>query len=911
MLGRLSRWLGVDRRSLPWRYLAEAALVAALVWTAAWFGLNRHFDERAYDTFSMLKIRFSEHRPSVVLLEIGGEAGMSAVDWGSTWEELSRLGARAWAVSLGASIDQRTRQAFAGDGSVGELPLALGLRPVRDPIEPSRLLAPAGAAELSDELLAWSALSGPVGRCQPTDLAIDGRALPTFAWAVAGRLGVGVAPAATRTSGLQSSAGCFLINFGAGLGSLPMVTLERLTSGTVSSSLFEGRVVVVGEAERDALGGVLTPAGGHGATMSLMEYQGHAVDTLLAQRSPGTLSDTWFAVLLGLVALSVQWLRTRGALRWLVWWCLGLGALFVAVNVVTFWFFNIFTPLAAPLATIALLLGGATRSQLLVADQSARQLLRGSVTRMRSRLYPGSFYLVDDPWTQISELVSHLFELERMIFLENVPGDHRVREVHAVGCGIDDIGERRRDYLRSPYRDAIRRNGPLRLDSSYLKGHRAGEIQYLVPLRFGHEVLGFWALGVPARVADAIDFDSLLFRFADQVGELLYHRQRMQKAAVDGPSTGVRQQGQEDTYRTLQWVSMMLERRLARMESLLHGLGTMVVVYDLFGRVLTTTSYMRSRLAGQDLHVHNLSALELLIELLKVDKDVARAHLRASVVEGRVVNFRMPMAADRREMLRLAPIRLADESAGADDGGPIGIVGVALELEDLSASTAVVEMKDRLCRDLGDRLRGELAAVELGLDQIGRGQLPAEDTERLTRLVSQRVDLLRRLVDESLPYLRAPFDELFDQPFPLALDAHLSRIIEDVRVEAGLRKVELHSYLDASTSKVLASPVALAEGVKSILALLLDDAQEGDSIRVSVDETRGETRIHFDGLGYGQPTDRLEEIIEGHWSSSHAWEKQLADFAGQVDRWGGSLQVAGQLGVGTEIDLRLCRLQTL
>lgn len=92
-------------------------------------------------------------------------------------------------------------------------------------------------------------------------------------------------------------------------------------------------------------------------------------------------------------------------------------------------------------------------------------------------------------------MVRQSLDLGWLIFLERPPGQHHVREIAALNCQFADIDERRRDYRRAPYSDAIAENRLIRLRRLFLKLD-PGMDQYMTPLTFGGEVLGFWAMGI-------------------------------------------------------------------------------------------------------------------------------------------------------------------------------------------------------------------------------------------------------------------------------------------------------------------------------------------------------------------------------------------------------------------------------
>ena len=161
------------------------------------------------------------------------------------------------------------------------------------------------------------------------------------------------------------------------------------------------------------------------------------------------------------------------------------------------------------------------RFKLMRDDQEMRRIVLQQMARLQEYILPPDFYELDEHWAQVISFIDQTLNLNRVIFLEKVKGDHRVREVQALRCSLQDIDERRRDYERVPYSDAIAEGGPVRLERRlFFKGPGDGSAeQYLVPLVFGGEVQGFWAFDVdPAVVRSSLRFLGKRERYVGQIG---------------------------------------------------------------------------------------------------------------------------------------------------------------------------------------------------------------------------------------------------------------------------------------------------------------------------------------------------------------------------------------------------------
>ena len=159
--------------------------------------------------------------------------------------------------------------------------------------------------------------------------------------------------------------------------------------------------------------------------------------------------------------------------------------------------------------------------------------------RMFGRYLPKSIIESDSPWDAIIKLTLQQLSLEKSIFLSRIEGDHRLEELHAVNCHLSDIKELRRDYERSPYSDAIKELGVIVISRPFFSDIQSHEVQYIAPLMYAGDIRGFWALTiVQDEQFNEAAFKRNVNRFANQIGELLYHY-RMFKHPKSSPKTNL------------------------------------------------------------------------------------------------------------------------------------------------------------------------------------------------------------------------------------------------------------------------------------------------------------------------------------------------------------------------------------
>ncbi len=296
----------------------------------------------------------------------------------------------------------------------------------------------------------------------------------------------------------------FRINFTGGEDRLPKLSLDRVVDGGLISELVAGRVVVIGELNPPQNAWLYTPLSRGNSMMPAAHYHAFALDTLISNRvieivnQPATL--VILVLIAGLLIFFYQWMSVRMS----VWATISALAFYFLGT----WFFlhilEIWLPLAQILTVQCLLAFIVIRQRAIREEQVMRKMLLDLSGKLKDKAFPTSFYRAPDPWGPIITMVNQILNLNRVIFLERVEGDHRLREIRALNCSVDDIDERRRDYERTPYSTAISEDRPIQVPRNYLKAVDETEFQFLAPLIYAGDVLGFWAFGIDPEKFQAI-----------------------------------------------------------------------------------------------------------------------------------------------------------------------------------------------------------------------------------------------------------------------------------------------------------------------------------------------------------------------------------------------------------------------
>jgi signal transduction histidine kinase len=747
-----------------------------------------------------------------------------------------------------------------------------------------------------------------LARSQFRTFRLGGAQYPALETAVAAQHQAGILPFTKDT---------YLVNFRGGPGSLPRINAERILAGELVPELVAGRTVLIGAGADDLTPGVYTPTSG-AQFMSVLEYQGHALDTLLTGRVFSE-AGRWVTLFLffcvaGGSLVVYEWPALRSLLgRMLIPFVACIGLALVALFLLRLWL-----PLAGLFFVQILTTLVSASYRAIIANRALDTIVFLLSASLRDRLR-STTALATDPWAQVVSMLQQTLDLKRMVFLDRIEGHHHVREVYTFNCSFADIDEQRRDYRRAPYSTALAARAPIRLDSAerhYLKtteAETASEDQYMVPLIFRDHLYGFWAFGVDRTKAATIrGFTEVITAYSEQIGKLFHLRQQ---AEQEQQSTGWRwrarlfkQQPREESYKALDHIVNRMEGRLTQLETLLRDLHTATMVYDLLGAPLEVNLRMHELLKDEAIAPHELTIVEFIARLTHKDVDSARQALRNAVIEGHELALPVMLSKDREYyVLNVRPLRLREGSELREGPTPFGVSGIVCELVDRTSLTRLYEIKTQVVDRLATQLRTDLATIELSSSLLADGSLPEEDRTQMMDVIQGKVQQSLDLLSECQQYLTSDVYLETVETFPVNVQNVLAEVVETLRPQAEERGIRWEINQPQLMSAVFASPIKIEQVLSVILAILLRDTADRTAIGVKAVENENGIVYVFSNSGFGMPNDHFQEYLSGNGHGAAEELKSFREAIAWVKEWGGTLEAESHVGEGTRATLQLRR----
>lgn len=742
-------------------------------------------------------------------------------------------------------------------------------------------------------------------RTQFYNASVDKHILPALEYLAAQRA-LGKAMMLTRSD--------YHINFIGGTARIPKVQLDQAVAGHLISELLTGRTVLVGIYGLEPLASYFTPLSTDTEQTSDVLYHAFALDTLLDERAIRKLPE-WILLLIiiGITLATLifcQSLAFQQTLIVSVGLTGGYGLLCWLMLQHLFLWIPLFELILAQWLTFAVV----WRYREAQENQALDSTLFNLSVNLQEKAFPVSFYSAQDPWDAVCVMINESLQLNRMIFLERVRNDHRLKEIKAFKCSINDVLEPRRDYERTPYSTVIQEHKPLLLDNPYLKPLAIEEQQYLAPLIFAGDVLGFWAFTIePRTMLSPAKFLVLTHAYMTQISEILYYRQEWQKRVARENNklwTYLNLSMGAKSYSMLNKSVTLLDRRISELQQVFNSMNTGGVLYDLFGRVLLLNKHMEALALSENLKLYNMTALDFIITVTGYDATSARNIMQRTIFDRETISI--PIAhfkANRDYILYIQPLTLQDYKQPLNDSPPVfQIVGILCELEDITELKAIYRLKERMFERFSFQLRNDLATMVAALSIV-------EDTHTSPEEKTLALSRIQGKIEETLVMLNSVNEQMNIEieslasslgRYPINGQETIKKATADLNGYAALRAIKLHLKMPTLLSLVFASPTELYSVLHTVLTAMIDDTFEGATVWINIEETKEWVHYHFRNDGIGIANNKLQQLNENSLSTS-AENLKMDEVIRCVKYWEGLIEFSSQMGKGSTVILSLKR----
>jgi PAS domain-containing protein len=532
-------------------------------------------------------------------------------------------------------------------------------------------------------------------------------------------------------------------------------------------------------------------------------------------------------------------------------------------------------------------------------------------TRLNSKVQPTSFYSSKTPWQDLHSLINQQLNLHRSIFLEKVGTGHRIQEIDALNCRVDDIQERRRDFERKPYSEAIETLCPVEMDD-YFKNSAESEKEFMLPLMFAGDVLGFWAVTViPDKHWNQAIFEKHVQSFSKEISELLFHRKQLLKQQKSDSNIWRRfftLKFAQAEYEALDISVSHLEKRFDSLQNIFDGMSSASALFDMFGQILHTNNRMEQIANAMSLPIYQLTAHDLILQLTELDTHQIKNILLSTTLKDEWIDIPINTDAFGAEyLLRIRAIRVVQSQDKHSSG--MMTQGLLFEFVEITDVQRIIGIKEELFGQYFHQMRNNLSTMNLFCRQVQK-QLPDDKQQFIQELQNclKEATAINQNIEEKLEQ-----QSILDHAVPLNAIVEYEKVKKEFSETIQQKRLQFDEDVPMILSLVLAERYQLKSLFKLIFKLLIDDCVNNNgAVSVKVKDTMiGEKRViqmYFKNTGYGLPQEQLNSLLETkptQFIESEDTLEQIILLSHQIRRFDLEVNIKSKMGEGYDLIVSL------
>jgi len=692
----------------------------------------------------------------------------------------------------------------------------------------------------------------------------------------------------------------YFINFLGGAGRLPTVGSQRVLDGGLVKRLVKDKVVLIG-VKTPLMQNMLSPLG----LMPYANYQAFALTTLI-NKNAITIAPKWiviFLVMTLVLVMLIAVLRIPDRLQLIAisgFIFLTLISGYSSLLLFQYWIMPGYLLITTFSILMALLFLRNRQNQ-----QALKQMALSSAARIESHWLSESVNSSEVQWNHISNMVTQTLSLERTIFLERVKNDHRVHEIKSLNCSIDDVSEMRRDYQRTPYTTAIEHGGAIKLTRAFIEGTADDEDHYLMPLSYAGDIQGFWAFTIKQNAdLDETKLIDAVEQFAIQIAELLYHWSEWGRNQKTQSSTAIKilqMKFEENSYDSINHSINFLTTRLSVMESLMDGLETLAILYDLFGRVVHVNKAMTHMLTEINLMPYSMTAVDLITNLSGCSMIEAKNYLSYLILEQDSINIPVKNKGVKTGYMMSIRALKNDVDVDMDDieNGmkPFEMIGILCELIDISQLRELYSQKEKIVQHMSGWLKNDLSSISMACDLAQDPRLTPDKQTELMQLIKRKTAELANNFEQVNYIVQQDLITKVTSHYPVDYIDSLHTAIKTSQ-DSQSKKIKIQPLIPYCSPLVMAAPKELRLVFSAILNVLINDAVEESELDIDIMCGKDKVVFEFKNEGFGIPQDQLDHYLTTS-DISLSNEFHSLQLAGQyIQNWDSELIAKSEIGEG-------------
>jgi signal transduction histidine kinase len=247
------------------------------------------------------------------------------------------------------------------------------------------------------------------------------------------------------------------------------------------------------------------------------------------------------------------------------------------------------------------------------------------------------------------------------------------------------------------------------------------------------------------------------------------------------------------------------------------------------------------------------------------------------------------------------------------------IMGAVTVFQDISYLKELDKMKSEFIAMVTHELRAPIAAVEQQLTVI-LNKMAGEVTEKQEQLLSRAKERTKGLLDlikDLLDLSKIEAGKMVQYKEPLSLQEVIQKVVDLMRAEAELKKIDLQFSASPETPLIHADRNSMEEIFTNLISNAIKYTPEQGKVWIALGEEKGFVKASVSDTGIGIEENDLSRIFDKFYRVKTAETRQivgtglgLSIVKSIVDAHLGSISVESKVGAGTTFTILLPKEST-
>ena len=541
-----------------------------------------------------------------------------------------------------------------------------------------------------------------------------------------------------------------------------------------------------------------------------------------------------------------------------------------------------------------------------IRDKKENIMLTQMNKRLHDRNNNKTFYNSHKHWEEIIKFIDQLLTIKKSILFEKVPNDNRIKEVSSLNCTFDEIEELRRDYTREPYKSAIKYNGISIPNRPFFRTKTDEQEEFIVPLSYHNEIVGFWALMFDKSALSKIDnYQMIINNLAKEIAQILVSRSKfkIQTQKNNIIEKIFNMEAKDNNLSIFRKNLAFLEKKMVLNDIIFDSISSNIVTYNLFGKIIHINSKMDRFFVEEGINAYNFNAGTMLENMTDIPPAKTKRLIREVVINHKEhIQFVTCKKTKKKFLFMASPLTKKNIDNKIKDTYLFNTYGMLFVFIDfnfieknayLRQNVLEVSLENR--RKRINSLRDNLSLLDKTID---------EDTnqKRLINGLKSKVGDM----DLSLEYIKAlmkqSLDNDSDDLYPIKIEEKIYTLSDYIKNKYKHKEISFNIKSSSNLPLVIVSINSIDKSLNSIFDFLAQDTHSSKSIDVNIIETKEYVEVNVYNNGYGMPSDELINDIETNNTQSSYIDLRYA--IKNIKNASGNIEFDTKLGQGIKIQIK-------